>query len=242
MKKLLFFCCAFLCSMQMFSQNYQAEYAEFGSLNHGRASLLFNSQSWLYKMSYEDEIKISSDGNQMQQADDDNKFVIHRFNYYSLDGKYFLWEEKILTEKCVIKEKLEDLNWKIYNDSTKVIGGYNCILAQCDLCGWDVKAWFTPDIPVSCGPWRLWGLPGLIVNAYSADGDIDIQMTSLKKTDLAPAQPDISKYKVIAKSEYAALLEQNAQKMARIMNSRQDNREGTTTFSVKTILPDKCLR
>ena len=160
MTKILFFNILFIYSFPLFAQNYQAEYSEFGTFNHGHATLLFNKDAWFYDMFYQEEMEISSDDIYISDEEAEDKLDIRRFNYYSLDKKYFLWEESDISEKCVIKGDLDPLNWIIFNDSTKTIGGYHCMLAQCDLCGWNIKAWFTPEIPVGCGPWRLWGLPG----------------------------------------------------------------------------------
>lgn len=52
--------------------------------------------------------------------------------------------------------------WSIHQDS-KQIGKFTCYRATCSFRGRSYTAWFTYDIPVSYGPWRLCGLPGLIL-------------------------------------------------------------------------------
>lgn len=68
------------------------------------------------------------------------------------------------------EEILEDWNWQI-GDSTKTVLGYECQQATVDFHGRRWTAWFAPDLPVMNGPWKLGGLPGLILEA-SADGGL----------------------------------------------------------------------
>lgn len=53
-------------------------------------------------------------------------------------------------------------------DSTKQVLGYTCQKAECNFRGRHYIAWFAADIPVSDGPWKLNGLPGLILEAYDS--------------------------------------------------------------------------
>lgn len=73
------------------------------------------------------------------------------------------------TEKRFYKEPVEEMTWEI-GDSTKNILGYECIKAETDYHGRHWEAWFTPEIPVAFGPWKLRGLPGLILNASAGKG------------------------------------------------------------------------
>ena len=47
----------------------------------------------------------------------------------------------------------------------QIILGYDCQRATCHWRGRDYVAWFAPEIPVRMGPWKLDGLPGLILKA-----------------------------------------------------------------------------
>lgn len=68
------------------------------------------------------------------------------------------------------KEIWEKPAWDI-TEETKEIIGYQCIKAIADYRGRRWIAWFAPEIPIPEGPWKLGGLPGLILEAYDANRD-----------------------------------------------------------------------
>lgn len=66
-------------------------------------------------------------------------------------------------------EELPRFDWALLDD-TKNILGYECRKATATFRGRDYTAWYAPDIAVSDGPWKLCGLPGLILEAYDDKG------------------------------------------------------------------------
>lgn len=63
-------------------------------------------------------------------------------------------------------EPLRPIIWTI-SDSTKTILGYECVKATAHTHGREWTGWFAPEIPIRQGPWKLHGLPGLILEANS---------------------------------------------------------------------------
>ncbi|MCM1142519.1 MAG: GLPGLI family protein [Muribaculum sp.] len=82
-----------------------------------------------------------------------------------------------------IQEELSKPNWEI-GDSTINILGYECILATTDFRGRKWHAWFTPEIPISEGPWKLWGLPGLILKVYDTKKDYEFVALELRSENI----------------------------------------------------------
>ena len=63
-------------------------------------------------------------------------------------------------------ESTPDIVWTL-TDDTLTVGGYLCQTATCKFRGVAWTVCYTEEIPSSAGPWRLRGLPGLIVKAES---------------------------------------------------------------------------
>ena len=76
------------------------------------------------------------------------------------------------------EESIDTPRWEI-TDSVMVIDGINCVKATADYRGRKWTAWFAPEIPFNEGPWKLWGLPGLIVRAYDSRGHYRFEAKSI---------------------------------------------------------------
>lgn len=59
-----------------------------------------------------------------------------------------------------------DIAWTL-TDDTLTVSGYLCQQATATFRGVEWHVWYTEEVPSSAGPWRLRGLPGLIVKAES---------------------------------------------------------------------------
>lgn len=79
-------------------------------------------------------------------------------------------------------EPLNEIQWTIVEDSTATVLGYECVMAESDYHGRHWKAWFAPELPMPFGPWKLHGLPGLILKA-EANGGFSFTATGLENTD-----------------------------------------------------------
>ncbi len=79
-------------------------------------------------------------------------------------------------------EPIEAMNWEIC-DSTKVILGYECTMAMAEYHGRDWTAWFAPEIPIQAGPWKLTGLPGVILEASESSGQHWFSATGIEKSN-----------------------------------------------------------
>lgn len=86
-----------------------------------------------------------------------------------LDYYFYAQENKFLTKErlvnnYLVEEDAPKINWKITKD-TASFSGVKCQKATTNFKGRMWIAWFAPDMPFQSGPWKLNGLPGLIIEA-----------------------------------------------------------------------------
>ena len=82
--------------------------------------------------------------------------------------KKTMWSNLLHGKQIYVKEITPKINWKITNEIKK-IGKFTCKKATTTFRGRDYTAWFTNEIAVPFGPWKLNGLPGLILEAYDTN-------------------------------------------------------------------------
>lgn len=99
------------------------------------------------------------------------------------DFKTYLFT-KVSTDQYKVKEDTKPV-WKILSDKQK-IGEYNAQKATTTFGGREWTAWFTTDIPFQDGPYKFYGLPGLIVKIEDATGSHIMTLVG-NKTIQAPA-------------------------------------------------------
>jgi GLPGLI family protein len=95
----------------------------------------------------------------------------------------------------IYQEPLQVPSWVLLDD-TLTVNGYFCKKAKTHFRGWDYTAWYAPEIPVSDGPWKFSGLPGLIFKVEESNGYFSYECISVEKEDQSKSIY-IDRYKVI---------------------------------------------
>ncbi len=87
-------------------------------------------------------------------------------------------------DKYCCVEPIENIDWQ-FVDGIDTICGYPCRQATAKFKGRTWTAWYAEDIPLDNGPWKLGGLPGLILKACDSERDYSFTAVGLKKGNAA---------------------------------------------------------
>lgn len=168
---------------------------KFPSITRGaitvKALLQFNDSTTLfsyYKLALEDSIP-----NLNSLLFDSTKGAIIATSQYDEKGAQVYRNFK--TNQIIFRQsKVKPLDPYTVNDDwinilwsiepgKKDILGYTCQKATGDFRGRTYEAWFTTGIPLPYGPWKLFGLPGVILEATDKDRTIHLIAKAVNLTD-----------------------------------------------------------
>lgn len=189
--------------------------------NYREAKLLFNTNESVFYW-----------GEEEYQEQDLNKDNEHDFaiplsindsigsiNYIDHKKDSLISRMPYLSNKVyIVREQKPSIDWTITKEEKK-IGPYACQKAIGKFRGRMYTAWFTLDIPLNMGPWKLQGLPGLILEASDTDKLIQFAFTSLQETD-EEINPPIHEGIFIGLTEYKDLLNGLGNDIIKKLNAR----------------------
>jgi len=78
-------------------------------------------------------------------------------------------------------ENKEKPLWRI-GDGSITVCGYECKKATTTFRGRNYTAWYAPKIAISDGPWKFWGLPGLILKVTDDKKEYDFECIAVNKS------------------------------------------------------------
>ncbi|KQB98940.1 GLPGLI family protein [Pedobacter sp. Hv1] len=127
------------------------------------------------------------------------QFSETEFYYYANEAKLFTKEQLGVT--YLVEENAEKIDWKIMPETLN-IEGISCKKATANFRGRNWTAWFAEELPFASGPWKLVGLPGLIIQAYDEQKEVSFDFAGLesiaenknKATENSLGEYDIKKY------------------------------------------------
>jgi len=185
--KLFFTTYLFLFYVVVFAQNqlkidYLVTYNRLSYIERD-ATLFINKNISVFheKMNTSKEIKKEN----IDDFIDDNtlKFDVKyndKYYKYNSDTKEITFVDHIImVGDFIVNDKPPIIDWQLESE-TKIISNLKCYKATGIFRGRKWIAWYTSEIPFSVGPWKLNGLPGLILEAYDEDKKFSFIAKSIK--------------------------------------------------------------
>ena len=143
--------------------------------------------------------------------------------YQNFNSKTIIATNASIGTSYLVKDAMDLIPWKLSKD-TKKIQNIECFSAQAEYRGRVWTAWYAPSIPISSGPWKLYGLPGMILEAEDIKKLIKFECVAIIIPPLINMVIEIPKARntktneqPISTKEYAVLTEkdiESAEKMS----------------------------
>ncbi len=185
MNRITLFAVILAASAKCVAQTGAITYTQYEGEKPTNVTMYFDKQQsmYLYDVGKKGRVHKAANG-EVIDFDNEEKFAEQMAKYsnmyeYNTDEEgqsvYMNWQTNVLTfrslfrsDACIVKEpSLPKIKWTV-SKQFKKIGSYNAQKASAEFRGRTYEAWFTTEIPVPTGPWKLHGLPGLILEAADA--------------------------------------------------------------------------
>ncbi len=163
--------------------------------------------------------------------DSGTKYPNFIINKYKSDHLTFLGQ--FFKKYCLVKDNKPSIQWKISNEKKKV-GEYTIQKATGEFRGRKYTAWFSSQVPLSLGPWKLIGLPGLIFEAYDSTGNVSFQLTSIKNKK-GKIKFDVAKLENKTWKEYKDCYQKSWKKMSAYLTSFENENLNVSTPKISVM-------
>ncbi|MGW1454782.1 GLPGLI family protein [Salegentibacter agarivorans] len=132
-----------------------------------------------------DSLKMNLQGRDIGSMDFEERAKRTKTEFESVIYKGFPEEKisysyKILRDNLRYEEDLNQFSWEILPEN-KLIKGYQAQKATTTFSGRNYIAWFTSEIPISEGPYKFNGLPGLILEISDIQNHYNYKLKSFEK-------------------------------------------------------------
>ncbi|MCB9082059.1 MAG: GLPGLI family protein [Lewinellaceae bacterium] len=136
-------------------------------------------------------------------------------------------------EAFIVEEKALNIRWSLQEEYKEIGGRFSCQKAIGTLRGRTYVAWFDRSIPVPLGPWKLHGLPGLLIEVEDTQQQVAFRLRSISypcKIDASIHAPIEGKH--VSLQEFVAIEEKVAEGYIQYLQSRMPRGAVTRITSV----------
>lgn len=124
-----------------------------------------------------------------EKRDWQNIYAYDEIVYQNMSAGKMTVYGSIVPNYYVYEEDGNPIEWEI-GEETDTVCGYECMVAEGNYGGRTWSAWFTTEIPVAMGPWKINGLPGLVMKAADKDNVHVFEAISFRKGEVPVYRPN----------------------------------------------------
>lgn len=193
--KYLFYLLLTLFTVTASAQNLEVEYLHVATQNGQRVvsprTLFLRGEQSLLLQHLANRDKPS-----VQEVNNNDGTVGYKVNFKADDNTFTFIDRQsgeitahapLFGESFLINEPVTKIDWSMTGE-TKTVAEHECHEAIGTFRGRTYSAWFTLDIPISAGPFKFTGLPGLILEIADEDGQFSWHCKSIRPLSTAKEQ------------------------------------------------------
>lgn len=163
--------------------------------------------------------------NQRQAEKDDASVAFVGGNmdgiFYKNDSK-IVFTQDLLKTSFIVEDELPEIKWELLPEK-KEIQNLVCYKAVTNFRGRKWQAWYCPEIPISYGPWKFYGLPGLIVEIKDNTHRFAFNLSNYNlKTNNPEPKIDTSTFKKVSMKQMADNVNEAFESINRIMSASEN--------------------
>ena len=157
-------------------------------------------------------------------------------------NKKLLLSDYVDRTQYLINDSLQNFKWKITEEKRK-IQNFFCAKATTQFRGRNYEAWYAESIPIQNGPWKFYGLPGLIVKVADDENKFVYELTGIDlkiKIDekIIAVPKEFMKDVPVTHKQFMALYKKKVEDYAKLSKVVQMGENGSYS-TVTIILPEK---
>jgi GLPGLI family protein len=138
-----------------------------------RTEVIANAERCLSKTTRRLKMGAQGDG-----VEDHNCSYVYVFKDYTSNEMKF--QDKMPNAAPVfVQEKMNLFKWQVGKEK-KVILGRECQMAKAKFRGREYIAWFTTELPFKAAPWKIHGLPGVVLQVETTDEFLYLKAQNLR--------------------------------------------------------------
>lgn len=139
----------------------------------------------------------------LEMSDNNKEYFLQKYSDPKIFRKTAMFEKEAIFRDykqnvCIVHQSYDITSWELteeiekpeweIGDSIINILGYECIKATTVFRGRTWTAFFSPEIPIPDGPWKLCGLPGMILKAYDKKNEYCYEAIALNTKELGDVE------------------------------------------------------